>query len=171
MFLNKRVLTAVAGLAGISALALHANPAQSAQATANANATIIAAITITKTLDLEFGSIVAGSVSSVVRVATNDSRSVVSGDATLAGAANQAASFDVTGEPSLTYAITLPASTTISGPGTDMTVDTFTDSNSGTGTLDGTGNDTFTVGADLTVGASQTAGSYTGTFDVTVNYN
>ncbi|BAS28563.1 DUF4402 domain-containing protein [Limnochorda pilosa] len=39
------------------------------------------------------------------------------------------------------------------------------------GTLDGTGNQTLTVGATLRVGASQVEGAYTRTFDVTVEYN
>jgi spore coat protein U-like protein len=40
-----------------------------------------------------------------------------------------------------------------------------------TGTLDGTGADSFTVGGTLSVIAAQVAGTYAGTFDVTVAYN
>ncbi len=46
----------------------------------------------------------------------------------------------------------------------------FTDDAGAIPTLVG-GSDTFNVGATLNVGATQAAGTYSGTFDVTVNYN
>ncbi len=168
----RRILTALTGLAGFGALTLAAGPALAAQATANANATIIQPIAISKSADLEFGSIAAGTGVSVVRISTAGARSLVSGDATLVtGGTVQAAAFTVTGEASTGYDITLPANTTLTSGANNMTVDTFVDSKTGSSTLDGSGNDSFTVGADLTVGASQAVGSYTGTFNVTVNYN
>ncbi len=83
--------------------------------------------------------------------------------------AGTAASFDVSGQGDYTYSVTLPASTTlVDGATNEMTVDTFADNS--TGTLDGAGAETFNVGATLNVGADQIAGSYTGTFDVSVDY-
>ncbi|HBC79095.1 MAG TPA: hypothetical protein DCZ51_10735, partial [Bacteroidales bacterium] len=70
--------------------------------------------------------------------------------------------------------ITLPAAaTTITSGANTMTVDTWTSSPSGTGTLSAGGSQALTVGATLNVGASQPAGTYvSGTpFTVTVNYN
>ena len=54
-----------------------------------------------------------------------------------------------------------------------MTVDTWTSTPSGTGTLSAGGSQTLTVGATLNVAGSQVAGTYvSGTpFTVTVNYN
>ncbi|MFQ5775253.1 MAG: DUF4402 domain-containing protein [Kiloniellaceae bacterium] len=172
MFSRKRILLAAVGIAGIGALTVAADRAIAAQATATTNATIVTPIAISNVNSLEFGKVAAGTASSVVRISSAGARSLVSGDATLvSGGTIQAASFSVTGEASTGYAITLPSSITISAGANNMTVNTFTDSKGGTSTLDGTGNDTFTVGADLTVGASQAAGAYTGTFNVTVNYN
>ncbi len=53
-----------------------------------------------------------------------------------------------------------------------MTVDTFTSTPSGTGSLAG-GSQTLSVGATLHVAAAQAAGTYTSAtpFTVTVNYN
>jgi hypothetical protein len=85
-----------------------------------------------------------------------------------------AAAFNVTGAANYTYAITLPgAATTITFGANNMTVDTWTSTPSGTGTLSAGGSQTLTVGATLNVGASQAAGTYvSGTpFTVTVNYN
>jgi hypothetical protein len=48
----------------------------------------------------------------------------------------------------------------------------FTTEASGTtGTLDGTGNTSFTVGGVLTVAGTESAGDYTGSYDATVTYN
>jgi spore coat protein U-like protein len=51
-----------------------------------------------------------------------------------------------------------------------MTVDNFSSTPNGTGTLTA-GTQNITVGGTLNVGAAQASGSYTGTFSVTVNYN
>lgn len=156
-----------------------------AQASANAVATanIVSPISINKTLDLNFGNIaVAAAAGTVVmdplgaRTPTNVTLPIITGTVT-------PATFTVSGTASYTYAITIPAlaaATTISdGASHTMTVNNWTSSPSGTGTLDGvTGQQTLTVGATLNIGANQASGSYsssntggTGDFTVTVNYN
>ena len=76
----------------------------------------------------------------------------------------------------LTYAITLPTNGTVNittGTATapeTMAVSTFTSDPSGTGTLTA-GAQTLGVGATITTVASQVAGAYTGTFNVSVDYN
>ncbi len=171
-FLGRRIAMALAGLAGLGALALDSEPASAASDTGTANATIIAPITISANLTLEFGQIVTGASPSVVRISTADARSLVSGDATLAGGTFRAATFNITGEPSTTYAITLPAgAATLTSGANTMTVDTWVSSVGATSTLSGGGTDSFTIGADLNVGGSQATGSYTGTYTVTVDYN
>ena len=170
--LGRRLAMALAGLAGLGALAFDTDQALAASDTGTANAKIIAPITITANLTLEFGQIVTGTGASVVRITPAGVRSLESGDASLAGGTSRAATFDITGEASTTYAITLPAgAATLTGPGTDMTVDTFTSNPTPTGTLDGSGDETISVGGDLNVGASQASGSYTGTYTMTVDYN
>ena len=170
--LGRRLAMALAGLAGLGVLALGTEHALAANTTGTANATIIAPITITANLTLEFGQIVTGTGVSVVRITPAGVRSLVSGDASLAGGTNRAATFDITGEPSTTYAITLPAgSATLTSGGDTMTVDTWTSNPTPTGTLSGGGTETISVGADLNVGASQASGSYTGTYTMTVDYN
>jgi uncharacterized protein DUF4402 len=87
------------------------------------------------------------------------------------GAAVTAAAFTVSGQGSATYAITLPASATVTSGANTMTVNGFTSNPAGTGTLSGAGSQNLLVGATLNVGASQATGTYSGTFDVTVTYN
>jgi spore coat protein U-like protein len=152
------------------------------QVTADASATIVAPISITQDNGLNFGSIAAGSTASDVRVTPAGARSITNGgNATLSvgGAAASAASFTVTGSAGYQYTVSLPADdiVTLSDGGTNsMAVNSFnflaTNNNAttGTGILTG-GSDILKVGATLLVSANQAAGSYTGTFDVTVNYN
>ncbi|MCM3875969.1 MAG: DUF4402 domain-containing protein [Thermoanaerobaculia bacterium] len=140
--------------------------------TANASARVVAAIALTKTADLNFGDVVASAAAGTVVMSPAGARSATLG-ATLGNANGAAAAaFGVTGVAAATYAISLPgAAISISDGGANtMSVGTFTGSKA-TGTLSGAGADNFTVGATLSVGANQVAGSYTGTFNVSVNYN
>ena len=146
-----------------------------AQATANASATIITPISISKNTDMNFGNIVASAAPGTVVLTPAGARSITGGAFLPATAGTvAAASFTVTGANNFTYAITLPASVVVSDGGTNtMTVNTFASTPSGTGTLSAAGSETLLVGATLNVNASQVAGAYTSAtpFTVTVNYN
>ncbi len=152
-----------------------ANVSAQSTASASASATIISPITITKTIDLDFGNVAASGAAGTVVIDPAGARTTTGGASlpVLTGTVSSA-SFDVAGQALYTYAITLPAAAiTISNGANNMTVGTFTSTPTATGTLDAGGTQTVTVGATLNVGASQASGLYTsGTpFDVTVNYN
>lgn len=159
---------AVLGIAVISPRTVHA-----ATAPANATATIIAAIGIIKDPggDLIFASIVPA-VGPQTLVVSPASVKSCNGGLICTGVVS-AASFTVSGGIGTTYAITLPGPTVITEPGLDtMNVTVFTSSLGATGgPIPGAGTETLTVGATLTVGDPQTAAAYTGTFNVTVDYN
>lgn len=145
-------------------------------ASATASATIVTPIAIAKTVDMSFGNVaVQSTTAGTVVMDPVGSRTPTSG-CTLPAVTGTvtAASFNITGEGTYTYAITLPSSVTITHATESdiMTVDNFTSTPSGTGALTA-GAQTLTVGATLNVSAAQLAGVYTsGTaFDVTVNYN
>ena len=144
--------------------------AHAATGTANASAVILTPISITKNVDLAFGDVYPDAAAAgTVTVDAAGTRSA-GGAAALGATAGAAAQFAVSGEASAAYTITLPAAAVTLTSGADtMTVDAF--STDGTGTLDGTGNENINVGATLNVGVNQPAGTYSGTFDVTVNYN
>lgn len=136
-------------------------------------------ISIAKTLDLSFGKFMAGASLGTVVVSTSNAQSVTGGVTTTAalGASAKAATFTVTGEPSSTYAITYPNTTTLTGAGAPLTLDSFTNAvdagsvAAGVGTLPVAGSHVLSVGATAHVAASQVSGVYSGSFDVTVNYN
>ena len=105
-------------------------------ASAIATATIVTPIAISKTVDMNFGNIVAGVGGTVVlSPAGIRTPTGVTFLPTQPGTVT-AASFNVTGEGTLTYAITLPVAnytiTRISGAET-MIVNTFTSTPSGAG--------------------------------------
>ncbi|AMR30111.1 hypothetical protein A0256_01100 [Mucilaginibacter sp. PAMC 26640] len=144
-----------------------------ATATAIASATIVTPISITKTFDMDFGNIATDGTVGTVVLSPESTRSITGGTTLPATAGTvTAASFDVTGSDLYTYAITLPASVTITSGVNNMTVDTFTSTPLLTGAFTA-GAQTLTVGATLNIGASQLAGLYTSAtpFTIIVNYN
>lgn len=144
-----------------------------ASATANASATIVTPIAISKTADMNFGNVATnGAIGTVVLPPTGARTST--GGVTLPATAGSvaAASFAVTGSGAYTYSISLPSSVVITSGSDNMTVNTFTSSPSPAGTLS-SGAQTLYIGATLNLIASQPAGTYTSAtaFTVTVNYN
>jgi hypothetical protein len=82
---------------------------------------------------------------------------------------HHAARFEIMGETGYSYIITVDGSTTVQNDNTDvMNVSNITLSHT-TGVLV-EGYSEFYVGGTLSVGASQPTGNYTGTYQVTVNY-
>lgn len=160
--MNKRpVLFGSAAL--ITAVSMIAGNAFAASTTGTAKQVVVSALAIANVSDLDFGSAAAGDALKAVP----------------AGAAENAenGSFNVTGQASTAYTITLPADGTVvmttggGGANETIAVNSFTSFPSGTGMLDGTGAQTLLVGATrAALGASQVAGNYTATYTVTVVY-
>lgn len=154
-------------------IAFTVNTFGQATASANATATIVTPISITKQVDMNFGNIFSAAAGTVV-LSPAGGRTVTGGATLAPGGTVTAASFTVSGTASVTYSITLPAAaTTLTSGANTMTVNVFTSNPTPTGVLGLAGTQTLTVGATLNVGAAQPAGVYvSGTpFDVTVNYN
>ena len=170
-------LLLAAGLVSGQAIADDTN---SASATVNAEILIPITIANTDMQGISFGNIIffgdAGTVTlSPLSVATRAPSNTNFLTGTGAGTVT-AAKFTVSGEPDAAYSVTLPTDLTLnSGTSADtMSVDEFTSLNAaeGTvGTLSEAGSELFYVGATLNVGATQASGTYSGSFDVTVNYN
>ena len=159
-------------LALSAATAMIAVSAQASAETASfdASATILEALVLAKQADLAFASIVPDSTNAGTVVVSAAGARTCDAALTCSGTVS-AADFDVTGTSGATYSLTLPGSANITSGANTMLVDTFTSSlTGGTGTLTG-GSDSFQIGATLNVGANQAAGAYTGSFNVTVEYN
>jgi hypothetical protein len=137
----------------------------------DATAKIIAPITLTKTGDLNFGSIIPGAAASNVVLSADAAATVTPDGTTRCIGTPTNAKFDVTGEASTTYKIDYPTTVNLTKTGAPTMIATISCSASKTANPIATG--TFYIGASLAVGtaAAQTAGVYTSTaFDVTVTY-
>lgn len=157
----------------LSAALVLTGTANAATASGSANASIVAALAISNTVALNFGQIAPTIAIGAVTVGTTGARSFTGGVTLANGTPPTAASFGVTGAPSNTYAITLPADidVTLTGPGAPMTVTGFVSDPPTSGILSAGGTQTLLVGATVHVGVSQVAGAYTGLFNVDVVYN
>jgi hypothetical protein len=157
-------------------------------AASSTTATLIAPLTITKDLDLNFGSLASSATVGSATINAQDGILTPTGGVTDPGTiAHQVATFTITGEGSdvITVANDVTTVTLSNASGDDLTVGTFLYSMdlgvettfNGTATIDGSGSSTFTVGATLTVPANTPAGTYasgtaggTGDFTITINY-
>jgi hypothetical protein len=170
-FKQRAIKSALISAFVLGAAVLGASSYAANTATSNATATVIAPIAIVGTVDLQFGKFAASGTTGTVVMTPAGVRTATGGVVLSAVAPGAAASYNVTGDTTASYTITLPASAvTITSGANNMTVASFTSTPATTGTLTA-GAQTLTVGGTLSVGASQATGAYTGTYTVTVQYN
>lgn len=168
--LNKKLLIITS--AAIASATLFSNSAMAVNTvSATATAQVLQPLSIVENTAMSFGT-VAGDATVGTTVVLDPALGTTSSTDGASVSANPSApaagSFTVSGDTTLTYSLTAIPATTLTGPGTAMTVDTFT-TNGLTGSL--ASPETFTVGATLHINAAQTAGAYSGNYTVTVNYN
>lgn len=174
--LNKKLMMAM-GVAALSTSYFSGTATAAKVISGTANANILQTIAIVVGTDvMDFGDIVpdASPANVVLSAATGNITS--SGLATTSGTTAKG-DFNVSGSDSVSYIITMPAdgvaslSDTGGNGGTAMNLINFTSDQPGdVGTLDGTGNQTIAIGATLVVGGNQTESTYSGTYDISVEY-
>ncbi|MDB5715245.1 MAG: hypothetical protein JWO15_2642 [Sphingomonadales bacterium] len=145
--------------------------AMATTATATATVVTIRPMTLVKTSDLDFGSLIpSASAGTVVIDPTNNARTTTTGGVSAAGGAPSAARFTGTGILNLAAFITLPTSITLTnGTANTMTVSNITTNGGTTRLFIGAAID-VRVGGTLGVAANQAVGNYVGQFNVTVVY-
>jgi hypothetical protein len=150
-----------------------AGPARAATTSGSGEAVIVTPLSLVNTAPLSFGNLIPSATAGTAVVDEFTQARTVTGGVTAAGGTVSAASFTGLTSPPSHLKITIPNTpVTLNrvGGGASMTATNFE--------LNGDKNDwvaantmfTFQVGATLNVGANQMAGTYTGTFDVTVEY-
>lgn len=158
-------------LATVAAMGFTANAAQAANATASAKANILRSVSITKTSDLDFGTI-APSNTAVSTVQVNAAGGVTCGTGLVCSGTTTAAGFEISGANGQTVSITSDASVTLNNTttaGTSMNASLAL--NNSTMLLTATpANNAFKVAGTLSVAPGQAEGAYSGTFTVNVNY-
>lgn len=149
-----------------------ASESQAAQDASTASATVMAPASVSSTSELRFGKFSARTGGSIV-IGADGARSATGAVEVSSLDGGSAAAFTVGGEANATFAVTLPSSATLTRAGDEtetISVDAFASNPSGPALLGG-GDHTLSVGATLTLGESQPAGTYSGTFDVSIEYN
>lgn len=165
-FMHRAVAGALVATLGLSAGMAHAAPAT---ASATASARVLKQITVTNTSDLDFGTIVAGTSASTVAVSTGGARTCGSG-LTCTGTVSSA-NFNVSGTNNTVVTITGDNTVSLAN-GTGGTMSASLTRSASTLTLASSGpvGGSFQVGGTLSLAANQADGAYTGTFNVTVDY-
>ena len=174
-------------LAALAASVAVASPAFAAPATVTTNATakgtVLLPLTLTKSTDLDFGTVVASAAAGTVAISADDgSRTVTGGVTGVPSFPGGRALFQGAGSASQQVVLTLNAATTLVSGGntitvTNMTFDTGAASATNasgnlatTRTINGTGAFSIGVGGLFQIAANQANGVYTGTFSVTADY-
>ena len=139
----------------------------------DAQTQIIIPSVVTNVTSLDFGSVIAGSVQSRLRIpATSDTIIVSAGNAIPVGGTVSRARFDVAAAPLTLVFINLPSGiqlTRVSGT-EQMLLDNFQQNGLPVQIMGPSGQLSFYVGGRLRVNQSQAAGLYQGNFTVTVNF-
>jgi hypothetical protein len=173
----KRLLVSAAVLGLLSSAPAFAQAGPSSTVSTDAHATIVERISVTNVLNdvitsLNFGSI-AAPVQTAGTVSVDASGNLTSSNPNLiiSGSTGSVPTFTVTGSPGLAYGTTIAQSVSLTGSNGGTMTATLAKSG-GSSNLDSTtGLDSFKVTGVLGVGVDQTPGTYSGSFDVTVQYN
>ena len=165
----------ILSIAAIIMVASFSNKAMAqSNADCDASAILIIPISIANDVAMDFQTLAASATAgTVVMAATSGAALSPTGGVTVISGTPTAGKFTVTGQGTQVFTITLPAaeSTLTGSGGGDVTVDTWTCSEALTtaalvgGTLE------FYVGGTLNVGVAELAGTYTGSFNIIVDYN
>jgi Domain of unknown function (DUF4402) len=159
--------------AGLLALCALGSPVHAATTTGTATATTLRPLSVVKTDDLEFGSLVPSALAGTATInPVTDARTTSGGTTGVSGALPMAAHFTAAGVFNAIALISLPGSITLTRvSGTETMTVTAISSNGPTLRLfPATPTIDIAVGGTLGVGANQVPGNYTGTFTVNVFY-
>jgi len=147
----------------------------SATASANSSARVIQGITLAKDADMAFGTVVKPSSGSGTYTIGNgaDTIAVTGTGAVAAAGTTSRAKFTATGEGGQSFAITVPATMTMTSGANNITVNLTTASSTGllSGTVGSAGTAAVNVGGNFSISNTQASGDYSGSFNVTVAYN
>lgn len=162
-------------LALLAPTAAHASPPELFLPNQNAvaNADIILPATITKLNDMDFGFLTVGTAGTAI-LDSNTGAVTTTGGVQFVGGLPHAAQFAAVSPSKSVVHIILPkqpATLTRVGGTETMTLDTWTINGAQTRNVVAHETFSFNVGGTLHVNANQVEGTYTGTFDVTFNYN
>jgi hypothetical protein len=158
----------------VAAIAAPAFAQSSATVSTNGTGKIIAPMTLTKDADLAFGTIIKPNTGSgTVTIGTGADTVALTGTGAASMGTASRAKFTVGGEGAQTYAVTVPATMTMTNGANSITVTLTPSATTGaiSGALGSSGTQTFQVGGAFPLASTQATGAYAGSFNVTTAYN
>lgn len=177
--MTSRTLKAVVAAAVLAAVGGQALAQTSSNTSVSGTMTVYQPITLNKTSDLSFGTVMrpASGNGTVTIDAQSGTRSVTGGASPVANGPNAApsrAAFNVTGEAGMNFTVTYPQTFNMTRNGSDP-IQVTLNSTMGGGQLVGApgqqGTQSFGIGGQVLLSNGTPTGSYTGSFTVTVAYN
>jgi hypothetical protein len=168
-------LRSMALVAVTAAFAAPANAATTApvgaSTPATATAQIVDPLSLTKSQDLNFGTLIKVSGMTASHVVTIDEADTVTCTAELlCGGTTKSAKFDVAGSANQIVKVYV-APTTMNGPGGATLAFTPTNASTSPLTLSNAGAASFAIGGSITVAPTTASSIYSGNMNVTVDYN
>ena len=171
-----KILRMVTTATAVTAVALTATPALAVNANQNATATarVVKPLTLSWVRDLDLGTIVLSGAGvwngAIVGISKAGAFSCTNANVTCSGA-TQTAQYKITGTNNQTVTINSP-NVMLTNQNDGVSTLLMTVDNPGTVNLgnSGTSGLTFDLGGQITVASATPDGTYTGTFNVTVNY-
>lgn len=182
--MKKIILLAIIMAAGFT-INLSAQSSETMNVTTDAGANILVAMMISETASLNFGSnLLATSAGGTVVLPSNSTTRNYTGGvaAEVSTPVATVAAYNLNGTGLETYALVLPSLVTVEHASVSSGVHTMNitsmtarfndaDTDAITSTLAANGTDSFTLGGTLTVQEDQISGQYSGSFQVSVDYN
>ncbi len=165
------------GTLAVLFLSAAALPALAASTTGSGSVTIIRLISVTENTNLVFGTIIAPASGGSVTIDTLGARSFAGGAAAAGSSVGVGnADFTVSGEGGQAITVSVDSSITLTGPSAATlsvsTTATHTGSQTLSNSLGSAGTLDVAVGGSISgIGSTTTSGAYTGTFNVSANYN
>ncbi|HXA39758.1 MAG TPA: DUF4402 domain-containing protein [Phenylobacterium sp.] len=172
MKIRNALLAAGAALA-LSGLATGALASGTVSATANATATVISPTTITKTQDMNFGTVVrptSGGTNTVTLDANNTVTMTGPGNGSVVTSPTTSAKFNIAVQTATNYTLAQTLTFTQSGL-TNITPGTAVATTGTLGTIAANGAQEIRYGGSFDIGIATPIQNYTGTLSVTVTYN
>ena len=146
--------------------------AMGASAQAMVSVKIVRPLNIKTVSDMSFGNVSTSDTSGTVEVQQDGQRIATGGVLLEIGGPSTPAAFTVNGQPNGRFVVELPKTVNMTDDqGDTMTVDNLTSSTGTSIMFDKNGKQELKIGAKLHVNSYQKVGYYTGSLNVTINYD
>ncbi len=163
-----RALLNYSSLILVATFCVHTN-ALATSTTGFASATIAQSIQLSEVQSMQFGAVsLNGNQGDIVTLSASGNTSSSSASVLSEGVAQNAV-FTATGNPNTAVSLSFQNSF-LTGAGSSMNINNFTHNAGASPQMNALGALIFHVGADLEINDNQAAGQYSGTYQVTVNY-